>query len=125
MVRMSCMPRTTVLWRWLRSAPGSLRSGFAVCSIAAWAVLATQFCGASALAQTAAVSEERAQSFQAVTGAVKEDIAGGPLMLAAYAFVWVALFAYVFRLVRLHRALEQHLDRVEHAVGDAPSRQPR
>jgi CcmD family protein len=61
-------------------------------------------------------TDERAQSFEAVSGAVKEDIAGGPLMLAAYAFVWLAVFGYGFRLVRLHRSIEAELARVERAV---------
>ncbi|HEX4352206.1 MAG TPA: CcmD family protein [Polyangiales bacterium] len=64
-------------------------------------------------------ADERAQSFQAVTGAVKEDVAGGPLMLAAYAVVWLAVFGYVFRLVRLHRNIEVELARVERAVDSA------
>jgi CcmD family protein len=70
----------------------------------------------SALAQAPSATDERAQSFEAVTGAVKEDVAGGPLMLAAYAFVWLAVFGYGFRLVRLHRSIEAELGRVERAV---------
>jgi CcmD family protein len=77
--------------------------------------------GVRAQAQTTADSaaQDRAQSFEAVSGAVKEDIAGGPLMLAAYAVVWLALFGYVFRLVRLQRGLEDNLTRVEQAVANA------
>jgi len=64
-------------------------------------------------------ADDRAQRFEAVSGAVKEDIAGGPLMLAAYAVVWLALFGYVFRLVRLQRGLEDNLTRVEHALASS------
>ncbi|HEY2735917.1 MAG TPA: CcmD family protein [Polyangiales bacterium] len=64
-------------------------------------------------------SDERAQSFQAVSGGVKEDVAGGPLMLAAYAVVWLAVFGYVFRLARLHRNIEVELTRIERAVDSA------
>jgi len=60
--------------------------------------------------------EDRAQSFQAVTGGVKEDIAGGPLMLAAYAVVWILLFGYVWRLIRLQRGVEVNLERLERSV---------
>ena len=67
-------------------------------------------------------ADDRAQSFQTVSGAVKEDIAGGPLMLAAYAVVWLAVFGYVFRLVRLHRTLEDNLTRVERAVAAGPAK---
>jgi CcmD family protein len=67
-------------------------------------------------------AEGRAQSFQAVSGGVKEDIAGGPLMLAAYAAVWIAVFGYVLRLVRLHRSLEDNLTRVERAIAAGPAK---
>ena len=60
--------------------------------------------------------DDRAESFQAVTGAVKEDVAGGPLMLAAYAVVWVTLFGYVWRLIRLQRGVEASLERLERTV---------
>jgi CcmD family protein len=69
-----------------------------------------------------AASDERAASFEAVSGAVKEDIAGGPLMLAAYAVVWLAVFGYVFRLVRMHRSIEDELSRVERAIETASSK---
>jgi CcmD family protein len=65
-------------------------------------------------AQTAA--EDRAQSFQAVSGAVKEDVPGGPLLVAAYAFVWVAVFAYVWRLSRMHARVEDNLGRLDAAL---------
>jgi CcmD family protein len=66
--------------------------------------------------------DDRAASFEAVTGPVKEDVAGGPLMLAAYAVVWLAIFGYGFRLVRLHRSIEDNLSRVERAVLAAGSK---
>jgi CcmD family protein len=78
-------------------------------------------CASSQLvaAQAPSAGEERASSFQAVSGAVKEDVAGGPLMLAAYAVVWLVLFGYVFRMVRLQRGVEDNLERLERAVGSA------
>jgi CcmD family protein len=72
-------------------------------------------------AAPADATDSRAASFQAVSGAVKEDVPGGPLMLAAYAFVWLAVFGYVFRLVRLHRNVEVELARVERAIDSAKS----
>jgi CcmD family protein len=73
-----------------------------------------------ALAQGEAdgTADDRAQSFRAVNGGVKEDIPGGPLMLAAYAVVWLVVFGYVFRLVRMHRGVEASLARLERAVGE-------
>ena len=64
-------------------------------------------------------ADDRAASFQAVSGAVKEDVPGGPLMLAAYAVVWIAVFGYVFRLVRLQRGVEANLERLERTLGSA------
>jgi CcmD family protein len=60
--------------------------------------------------------DDRAQSFQAVSGGVKEDISGAPLLLAAYAVVWVTLFGYVWRLNRLQRGVEANLERLERTV---------
>ena len=71
------------------------------------------------------VAADRAQSFQAVTGAVKEDVAGGPLMLAAYAVVWLAVFVYVLRMVRLQRGMEDSLSRLERSIGSGGPSSPR
>ena len=60
--------------------------------------------------------DDRAETFQAVSGGVKEDVAGGPLMLAAYAVVWLTLFGYVWRLNRLQRGVEANLERLERTV---------
>jgi CcmD family protein len=100
-----------------------LRCGVLLCSLSACALLGSLGVGA-VLAEDApaATADDRAQSFQSVAGGVKEDIAGAPLMLAAYAVVWLALFGYVFRLVRLHRSLEDNLTRVERAVAAGPAK---
>jgi CcmD family protein len=71
---------------------------------------------AGVAAQAGQTVDDRAQSFQAVTGAVKEDVAGGPLMLAAYAVVWLAVFFYVFRMVRMQRGVEDNLSRLERSL---------
>jgi CcmD family protein len=77
---------------------------------------------ASAQAPATNSVEGRAQSFEAVSGAMKEDVPGGPLLIAAYAVVWVAVFGYVLRLGRLHVQVEQSLGRVEAAVAHAKPR---
>ncbi len=79
------------------------------------------FAPAAALAEDgpaapSATPDDRAQTFEAVTGGVKEDIAGGPLLLAAYAVVWIAVFGYVVHLGRLHGRLSESLQRIETAV---------
>ena len=78
--------------------------------------LAPALAEAQSAEQPTSAQDDRAESFQAVSGGVKEDIAGGPLMLAAYAVVWVTLFGYVWRLARLQRGVETNLERLERSV---------
>ena len=82
------------------------------------------FCGGIALftptfgasAQSDEAAEDRAASFQAVSGGVQEDVAGGPLMLLAYALVWLVVFGYVFRINRLQRGVEANVERLERSI---------
>jgi CcmD family protein len=67
-------------------------------------------------------AEERAQSFQAVEGAVKEDVPGGPLLVAAYGAIWVLLLLYVIRLVRMQQRAQSDLQRLEQALARSPQR---
>lgn len=60
--------------------------------------------------------DDRAQSFQAVSGGVQEDVAGGPLMLLAYAAVWLVIFGYVYRINRLQRGVEANVERLERSI---------
>jgi CcmD family protein len=76
---------------------------------------------ALALAQNDAQSD-RAQTFEAVSGAVKEDVPGGPLVLIAYALIWLAVFGYVFRLVRLQRGADENLARLQQDLDKAAKR---
>jgi hypothetical protein len=61
-------------------------------------------------------SEQRAQSFEAVQGAVKEDVPGGPLLVMGYGILWVALLVYVIRIVRLQARTQSDLERLERAL---------
>lgn len=63
-------------------------------------------------AQAEGAAESRSESFVAVEGAVKEDIAGGPLMLAAYAVTWIFLFLYVVRLVSMQQRTLKEIERL-------------
>lgn len=58
-------------------------------------------------------AESRASSFVAVEGAVEEDIAGGPLMLGAYAATWILLFLYVLRLVSLQQRTLREVEQLK------------
>ena len=57
-----------------------------------------------------------AQSFQAVRGAAKEDVAGGPLLVIAYAAIWVVLLLYVIRIVRLQQRVQSDVERLERVL---------
>jgi CcmD family protein len=69
-----------------------------------------------ASAQEEKTADDRAQSFQAVSGGTQEDVAGGPLMLLAYAAVWLVVFGYVYRINKLQRGVEANLDRLERSI---------
>ncbi len=80
----------------------------------------------SSLAATAraddTAQENRAQTFEAVSGPVKEDVPGGPLLVAAYALIWLAVFGYVFRLARLQRSADENLARLQQDLDKAAKR---
>jgi CcmD family protein len=91
--------------------------------IALWVALAWLCVGAAFISTTATAQEgqvnkdgDRAASFQAVTGGTQEDVAGGPLMLIAYAAVWIVVFGYVYRINRLQRGVEANLERLERSI---------
>jgi hypothetical protein len=76
--------------------------------------------GASVRAQTA--DEERSQAFKPVEGAIKEDVPGGPLLIAAYGSLWLFLLGYGFRLIRLQQRAEADVQRLERALArDRPA----
>ena len=72
-----------------------------------------------ASAQSAA--EDRATSFKAVTGAVKEDVPGGPLLLAAYAAILIVIISYGVRLVRMQSRAQSDLARLERQIAAGAS----
>lgn len=67
-----------------------------------------------ATAQEAA--EDRATSFKAVSGAVKEDVPGGPLLLGAYAAILIVIIGYGVRLVRMQQRAASDLQRLERQI---------
>ena len=77
-------------------------------------MVATLATALHAAAQDAA--EDRATSFKAVTGAVKEDVPGGPLLLGAYGAILVVLITYGVRLVRMQQRAQTDLARLERQI---------
>jgi hypothetical protein len=73
-----------------------------------------------ALAQDA--QNDRAQTFEAVSGGVKEDVPGGPLVLIAYGLIWLAVFGFVLRIVRLQRGADENLARLQQDLEKAAKR---
>jgi len=76
-------------------------------------------CAVVARAQEAA--EDRATSFKAVTGAVKEDVPGGPLLLGAYAAILIVIIGYGVRLVRMQAQAQSDLARLERQLAATAS----
>lgn len=95
----------------------SLRA-FALCAL---------MTAASAVAQDAADegTGDRATAFQAVEGAVKEDVPGGPLLVAAYGLIWLLVFGYLVRLVRLQSRTEAEVARLDKALADSDRGSPK
>jgi hypothetical protein len=74
-----------------------------------------------AVAHAQDAAEERSTSFQAVKGAVKEDVPGGPLLVWAYGLILVLLVAYLIRLALLQQRSERELARLAQTLGKAGS----
>lgn len=55
---------------------------------------------------------ERADSFQAASGAQTENVPGGTLMIAAYGAVFVLIFGYVASLAVRQNNTQRELDRL-------------
>jgi hypothetical protein len=83
--------------------PAILALGLAWSSLVAWPHAASAQEGAD---------ESRATTFQAVEGPQKENVPGGPLLVAAYGFVLASLVAYVVRLALMQRKTSTEVDRL-------------
>lgn len=86
-------------------------------ALAAWLLLlAAQAQTASAQAAQEDAAESRSAAFQAVDGASKEQVPGGPLFIGAYAVILVLLVAYVARLGSLQAKNQLELERLSRAL---------
>ena len=79
--------------------------------LAGWAVAAIAIGGWTLVA----AAQQQQNEFEKLTGPPTEGIPAAPLVMTAYAFVWVALLAYVFLLWR-------RLGRVEHELAEVNAR---
>jgi hypothetical protein len=70
------------------------------------------------------IQDDRATAFRAVEGAPEEQVPGGPLLLGAYAIVWVALLLFVLRLAYLYAKTRRDLDGLERRLGGGPGAPP-
>jgi len=68
----------------------------------------------------------RAQEFVKVQGAPRQEIPAGPFVAAAYAFIWIAVLAYVVMLARglgrVRKETDELRGKLERAAG--PGRPP-
>ncbi len=62
-------------------------------------------------------ASERATAFRAVTGATKEHVPGGTLMVTAYALVWLLLLGLVVRIGRLQARTSREIEQLERDIG--------
>jgi CcmD family protein len=61
-------------------------------------------------------AESRSTAFRAMEGADTEHVPGGTLVIAAYAFIWLLMMGYVFRLSRISAATARDVERLEKSL---------
>ena len=74
---------------------------------------------AALAAPAAALAQDRATQFVAVTGPQRESVPGGVLLVAAYGLVWLILFGVVLRTARVQSRAVADLARLERALSTA------
>lgn len=65
------------------------------------------------VAQEGDPGTDRAETFVPVEGPQVEDVPGGPLMVGAYALLWILVFGYLFMLSKRARNLEARIAQLE------------
>jgi len=66
-------------------------------------------------ASVEATPDDRSSTFKAVKGG-GETVSGGALLIAAYAFVWVALFVVILNVFRRQTKVAERLAALEDAI---------
>ncbi|MGD0525963.1 MAG: CcmD family protein [Polyangiaceae bacterium] len=74
---------------------------------------------ASPSATSTSSPDDRSTSFEAVQGNAREQYSGGTLLVAAYAALWVVLFAWVAIVWRKQGALSSRLADLERVLDRA------
>ena len=69
-------------------------------------------------ASSADPGTSRSAQFRAVHGAPREHVAGGPLLIAAYAVAWLLVLGYVARLGMMQARTRRDVERLERALAD-------
>ncbi len=67
-----------------------------------------------------AAADDRATAFKAVRGVPKESIAGGTLLLIAYALLWLLLLAFVLYTALLMRCAARELQTLRQELKALP-----
>lgn len=81
---------------------------------------------AAVVVMTLAPALARAQEFVKVEGAPRQEIPAGPFVAAAYAFIWIAVLAYVLVLARgVARVRKETAELRAKLDRDAPPDRPR
>lgn len=60
--------------------------------------------------------EERSQAFRPAQGPMQEQVSGGKLLIAAYAVLWILIFVYLLRLVRMQQKLAARTQLLEDQI---------
>ena len=69
--------------------------------------------------QATPTPNDRATEFQAVQGNPSEQYSGGVLLVAAYAVLWVVIFAWIGLVWRKQRGLDARLTDLERVLDKA------
>ena len=69
----------------------------------------------STSASVEATPDDRSSAFKAVKGG-GETVSGGSLLIAAYAFVWIALFVVILNVFRRQTKVAERLAALEDAI---------
>ncbi len=66
--------------------------------------------------------DDRATTFQAVQGNGTEHYSGGALLVAAYAVLWVVIFAWIAIVWRRQRGIDERIGELEKVIEAADKR---
>lgn len=68
--------------------------------------------------------EARAQQFVRVSGAQNETVAAGPLLVGAYATIWLLLMGYLVSVGRKQSRVRRDIARLERMLENSQAQKP-